>query len=464
MKRKIICIVLCLITVIPLTVFCAFAKESAQHSSLQSDVDFLQYDYLDENAKAVYNEVKADPFKSEYIITLPNEYYFDSAYPELSVEDAYPVIYNIAAAALTALSSDYPMLFWFDNFSYLPYPQYPDYDTLGENSYRTYLRQIKIITNYNKTAYPDLKETTRQLESVVNNFTVYGFTRYEKVKSIHDEIIRMATYDPNVGTDTENATDRDPAGVLLEPHITVCEGYAEAFKLICDREKIPCVIVLGTLSSGRHAWNYVQMDDGKWYAVDLTLDDQQETTYINFLVGTNSTDWYSDSKFSNEHKVNGKRFMSADYTMTYPQISDESYMKIIPANNSTVSYDRVNNRIFMPSGVEFMYTFSDPYGWYDNAGFAGDDIKLVTGSSIVMQNMFAPDQIINYTLIIRGDVNCDGKADTDDFRLVKNASVEDEKFDNNSAPQAAADLNSDGVVDGFDSFLLDKILNGYQVY
>lgn len=42
-------------------------------------------------------------------------------------------------------------------------------------------------------------------------------------------------------------------------------------------DNIPCVLVSGTgiLDSGSegHMWNYVQMEDGKWYAVDVTWDD-----------------------------------------------------------------------------------------------------------------------------------------------------------------------------------------------
>lgn len=57
----------------------------------------------------------------------------------------------------------------------------------------------------------------------------------------------------------------------------VCEGYARAFKVLCDELDIPCVLVDGEATSGSgggaHMWNYVQMDDGKWYAVDVTWND-----------------------------------------------------------------------------------------------------------------------------------------------------------------------------------------------
>ncbi len=58
----------------------------------------------------------------------------------------------------------------------------------------------------------------------------------------------------------------------------VCEGYARAFMVLCSRLNIPCVLVDGKasyLGGARigHMWNYVQMEDGRWYAADLTWND-----------------------------------------------------------------------------------------------------------------------------------------------------------------------------------------------
>ena len=58
----------------------------------------------------------------------------------------------------------------------------------------------------------------------------------------------------------------------------VCDGYARAFKVLCDKLKIPCVLVDGyalTKADGPgefHMWNSVQIDD-QWYGVDVTWND-----------------------------------------------------------------------------------------------------------------------------------------------------------------------------------------------
>ena len=58
----------------------------------------------------------------------------------------------------------------------------------------------------------------------------------------------------------------------------VCEGYARAFKVLCDRLGIPCVLTEGYARSSKsgsyqaHMWNYVCVE-GVWYAVDVTWND-----------------------------------------------------------------------------------------------------------------------------------------------------------------------------------------------
>ena len=60
-------------------------------------------------------------------------------------------------------------------------------------------------------------------------------------------------------------------GALVEGS-AICEGYAKAFKLLCNRAGIACEIVGGTVNGEAHMWNYVQIG-GDYYLVDATFDD-----------------------------------------------------------------------------------------------------------------------------------------------------------------------------------------------
>lgn len=49
----------------------------------------------------------------------------------------------------------------------------------------------------------------------------------------------------------------------------VCEGIAKAYKFLCDLAGISCIVVVGTMDGGAHAWNKVWID-GKAGFVDVT--------------------------------------------------------------------------------------------------------------------------------------------------------------------------------------------------
>ena len=70
----------------------------------------------------------------------------------------------------------------------------------------------------------------------------------------------------------------------------VCEGYAKAFKYLCDLSNFSnaeCLIASGDMSGGTgaggHMWNVMKMDDGKSYMVDVTNCDKGTVGYPNYL-------------------------------------------------------------------------------------------------------------------------------------------------------------------------------------
>jgi len=63
-----------------------------------------------------------------------------------------------------------------------------------------------------------------------------------------------------------------------DEYLPVCEGYAGAFKVLCDAFGIPCICVSGGMTSvTAHMWNQVQLGDGQWYLVDVTTGDAYDT-------------------------------------------------------------------------------------------------------------------------------------------------------------------------------------------
>ena len=97
---------------------------------------------------------------------------------------------------------------------------------------------------------------------------------YEQVKGFNEYLTKINGYNSLY---PDNPDSSYLTITALEGHYgsegPVCQAYALAFKELCDRRNIPCVYVSGMTNGGPHGWNYVKMEDGKWYAVDVTWND-----------------------------------------------------------------------------------------------------------------------------------------------------------------------------------------------
>jgi len=97
--------------------------------------------------------------------------------------------------------------------------------------------------------------------------------------ALHDKIINNINYayKDDGSTPQDEAWAHGITGVFLRDY-AVCEGYAKAFQLLLNVFDVNNVYVTGTSRGEGHAWNMVQMSDGKWYWYDLTWDDQPALT------------------------------------------------------------------------------------------------------------------------------------------------------------------------------------------
>lgn len=132
----------------------------------------------------------------------------------------------------------------------------------------------------------------------------------EKVKQIHDYIVRNVTY-----KDLEAPYSHESPSVLLYD-VAVCEGIAKAFKYLSDRVKINSFLIVGDAIDGSsqspdisgHAWNIVYVDSIP-YHIDVTFDysvsNGTSTRYDYFLL--------SDSQIRNDHAFNGTPECTNDY-------------------------------------------------------------------------------------------------------------------------------------------------------
>ncbi|MCR5489446.1 MAG: leucine-rich repeat protein [Saccharofermentans sp.] len=116
----------------------------------------------------------------------------------------------------------------------------------------------------------------------------------------------------------------------------VCEGYAKAFKYLCDlttfaNKEISCITVSGVMSgatgSGGHMWNIVKMDDGKYYLVDVTNCDSDSVGNpdLLFLKGFYSGNVSDGYKF---------KCRSSYVTYTYKENTLNSFSEELAISNT----------------------------------------------------------------------------------------------------------------------------------
>lgn len=113
----------------------------------------------------------------------------------------------------------------------------------------------------------------------------------------------------------------NPAGAFLDDAGTgnelICEGYAKAFKILCDAEGIPCILICGAAGNTGHMWNAIATEDGTWYFTDPTwCDTGSEITQKYFMVTKNQPG----------RTMSGKRTTSQfSPAFVYPPLCEECY-------------------------------------------------------------------------------------------------------------------------------------------
>lgn len=112
----------------------------------------------------------------------------------------------------------------------------------------------------------------QRIKEIVTKVVAPGMTEYEKELALHDYLIENCKYDRRSYENKEIPQESFNAYGALCLGTAVCEGYAEAMKLLLNRAGVECHIVTGVSKGERHAWNIVKID-GETYHLDATYND-----------------------------------------------------------------------------------------------------------------------------------------------------------------------------------------------
>lgn len=283
--------------------------------------------FLDENNVQVYMEMMKliNPSVETVTVKLPNPIKFtvstldNSSMTDEDINIYRNTLFSNCRPGIDCALFDIPELFWIDLEQMgVNIKNYNVTRNIRQGNYTIEASEITFTPAYYKNygSLDGVMEYKQKLADTVADFPVEGNTRYEQLKSIHDYICSYTFYD--IGSPFASSA----VGALVEPG-AVCEAYAEGFKLICDSLDIPCVLVVGNFSDQSdeaHMWNYVRMEDGKWYAVDLTWDDLdgyggKEVKYQYFLKGADT--------FLTSHTPSEELGFT---TFIYPELAESAYV------------------------------------------------------------------------------------------------------------------------------------------
>ena len=252
-----------------------YEEESVPFTILQNEKYF--YNQLkNSQQKSLYNKAK-----TAFVKNGKRSFSSGSSYYKLDYT------YREGLSALNALMITYPNTFdWWDR-------------GMGTDSYvKGYIGGNVTITwklvessSYSKTMHDEAKALVNTIvesaytyaNSNYPNNPTYGMAKYfDNWLCEHNYYNTNGTKQSYYGTELYYFC-HCAYGTLLQGY-GVCESYALAMNWLLDTAGIRNMYCVGDVNSGGHAWNYVQMPDGKWYLLDSTWNDDSGTKNF-FLVG-----------------------------------------------------------------------------------------------------------------------------------------------------------------------------------
>ena len=268
----------------------------------------------------------------------------------------------------------------------------------------------------------------------------------------------------------------------------VCEGYAKAFKHLCDLSSFSesdlfCSLVTGTMtvgtSAGPHMWNIVTVG-GRNYLVDVTNCDTGTVGAPDKLflcgaaenvpsekytapAGSQSIVYEYDAKTLSDYASSDLKLEEVPYSPTsvsgltvsgtirsYGSASENITVTLVPIGGSPL--------VKSVSGISVNYSFTGvSAGNYTLKVQKKGHAPWTESITVSNQNIYGKD----VTVYLWGDVNRDGKVNSTDALWVRQSSAGGRTLDNYQ--RTLANVNADNKVNSTDALWIRQISAGSRV-
>ena len=305
-------------------------------------------------------------------------------------------------------------LYWHDKTVGIGYSYIPD------NGWKNITFKFAVAAEFRgdslyTTNIPNVPAAVAAAKQVVS--ANRGKTDYDKLQAYRQYICDQVSYNFSINKDTAYGNPWQLLWVFDGNASTnvVCEGYAKAFKYLCDLTEesngwigsVETLDVTGTMNGDRHMWNVVRIN-GTNYLADVTNCDQGTVGYPTelFLCGiqTNGSSMYhQDTKTTYIYDTDTRNsFKAADLAVSAAGFDPGA--ATVPANVKLVSAKVVGG------GIQVTWNEADgavKYRVYrkDAVNTVWKVIATVTGTSYVDKSAAAG---VTYSYTVRG-VGADGE-------------------------------------------------------
>lgn len=200
-----------------------------------------------------FKNLLIDTYSSyENLLTVEIPWYYTDQY---SVEDILRSYYDDNPLAVAAAPDFTTKL-------------YPDEET---ESVPGWQRILEVSFNY-PASKTRLREMSRELTSRISLMMSDAElpADHGKFKVFEDLLRESSEVISDIDSQSVSGVESTAYGAIIGKNAT-SEGYALAFKAICDFFDIDCHVVRGRLNGLDHCWNVVHTENG-WYHVDVAMD------------------------------------------------------------------------------------------------------------------------------------------------------------------------------------------------
>lgn len=289
-----------------------------------------------------------------------NEEYYKGMYNDL---------FDLVFENNSKSSSEGDYLFWHLNSHKASVTTNPGYVEFNIN--------LKYLSTYEEELLVDKK-----VKEVLDKLNVYDANDYEKVKAVHDYIVKNIEYDHSL----KNYTAYN---AIIEENV-VCQGFASLTYKMLKELGVEVRIVSGRSNNQDHGWNIVKLND-KWYNIDNTWDEGEtnrgKISYKYFLK--------SPTEFDKNHKRD-ERFNTYEFNKKYPMAKTSFNINNTTENTENTSIPSNNNQ---PTISTPMYGVTD----ISNHWAKNDIIEFLTRGYIngYPNKTFKPNGIVTRAEFIK---------------------------------------------------------------